>query len=254
MAITDTALKGKVALVTGASRGIGRAIAVALGRRGAKVIVNYAARDEAAREAVAEVIAAGGEAATAGFDVASSTAVAEAIKAIGKDHGGLDILVNNAGVAINGLLMRFSDEQWQKTLAVNLGGAFHCTRAAASLLLRAKAAGRIINITSVVGEIGNGGQAAYSASKAGLIGLTMSTARELASRGVTCNAIAPGFIETDMTAEHLPEAQRAKLLEGIPLGRIGRVEEVADVAAFLAGPEAAYITGQVLRVNGGMLM
>jgi 3-oxoacyl-[acyl-carrier protein] reductase len=254
MAITDTALSGKVALVTGGSRGIGRAIAVALGRRGAKVIVNYAARADAAREAAAAVEAAGGQAAIAGFDVADAAAVTDAIKGIAKDHGGLDILVNNAGVAINGLVMRFSDEQWQKTMAVNLGGAFHCIRAAASFLLRAKAAGRIINVTSVVGEMGNGGQTAYAASKAGLIGLTMSTARELASRGVTCNAIAPGYIETDMTADHLPEAQRAKLLEQIPLGKIGRPEEVADAAAFLAGPEAAYITGQVLRVNGGMLM
>jgi 3-oxoacyl-[acyl-carrier protein] reductase len=254
MAITDTALTGKVALVTGGSRGIGRAIAVALGRRGAKVIVNYAARADAARETAAAVEAAGGQAAIAAFDVADAAAVTDAIKAIGKDHGGLDILVNNAGVAINGLVLRFSNEQWQRTLAVNLGGAFHCIRAAASLLLRAKAAGRIINITSVVGESGNAGQAAYAASKAGLIGLTMSTARELASRGVTCNAIAPGYIETDMTAEHLPEAQRAKLLEAIPLGKIGRPEDVADAAAFLAGPEAAYITGQVLRVNGGMLM
>jgi 3-oxoacyl-[acyl-carrier protein] reductase len=254
MAITDTALQGKVALVTGASRGIGRAIAVALGRRGARVIVNYATRADAAREAAAAVEAAGGQATIAAFDVADAAAVTEAIKAIGKDHGGLDILVNNAGVAINGLLLRFSDEQWQKTLAVNLGGAFHCIRAAASLVMRAKTAGRIINITSVVGEIGNAGQAAYAASKAGLIGLTMSTARELAPRGVTCNAIAPGFIETDMTAEHLPEAQRAKLTEQIPLARIGRADEVADAAAFLAGPEAGYITGQILRVNGGMLM
>jgi 3-oxoacyl-[acyl-carrier protein] reductase len=254
MAITDTALHGKVALVTGGSRGIGRAIAIALARRGAKVIVNYASREDAARETAAAVDAAGGQSALAAFDVADAAAVTAAIKAIGKDHGGLDILVNNAGIAINGLLMRFSDEQWQKTLAINLGGAFHCIRAAASLLLRAKAAGRIINITSVVGESGNAGQAAYSASKAGLIGLTMSTARELASRGVTCNAIAPGFIETDMTAEHLPEAQRTKLIEEIPLGRIGTASEVADAAAFLAGPEAGYITGQVLRVNGGMLM
>ena len=254
MAITDTALSGKVALVTGASRGIGRAIAVALGRRGAKVIVNYASRADAAREAAAEVEAAGGKAAIAGFDVADGAAVTEAIKAIGKDHGGLDILVNNAGVAINGLVMRFSDDNWQRTMAVNLGGAFHCIRAASSLLLRARAAGRIINLTSVVGEMGNGGQTAYAASKAGLIGLTMSTARELASRGITCNAIAPGYIATDMTAEQLPEAQQAKLLEQIPLARIGRPEDVADAAAFLAGPEAAYITGQVLRVNGGMLM
>jgi 3-oxoacyl-[acyl-carrier protein] reductase len=254
MAIADTQLSGKVALVTGGSRGIGRAIAVALGRRGAKVIVNYASRADAAREAAAAVEAAGGQAAIAGFDVADAAQVTEAIKAIGKDHGGLDILVNNAGVAINGLLLRFSDDQWQKTLAINLSGAFHCTRAAASLLLRARAAGRIINVTSVVGEVGNAGQAAYAASKAGLIGLTMSTAKELASRGVTCNAIAPGYIETDMTAEHLPEAARAKLLEQIPLARIGRPDDVADAAAFLAGPEAAYITGQVVRVNGGMLM
>jgi len=254
MSITDKALQGKVALVTGASRGIGRAIAVALGRRGAKVIINYASREEAARTAATEVAEAGGEAVIAQFDVADGAAVTDAIKQLGKDHGGLDILVNNAGVAINGLLMRFTDEQWTRSMNVNLGGAFHCTRAAASLLLRAKQAGRIINITSVVGEMGNAGQSAYAASKAGLIGLTMSTARELASRGVTCNAIAPGFIETDMTAEHLPEAQRVKLMEQIPLSRIGRSEEVADVVAFLAGPEASYITGQVIRVNGGMLM
>ena len=254
MAIVDKALQGKVALVTGGSRGIGRAIAIALGKRGAKVIVNYASREDAAKETAAAVQAAGGQAAVVGFDVANSQAVTDAIKQLGKDHGGLDILVNNAGVAVNGLLMRFTDDQWMKSIQTNLSGAFHCTRAAATLLLRAKEAGRIINITSVVGEMGNAGQAAYSASKAGLIGFTMSTARELASRGVTCNAVAPGFIETDMTAEHLPEAQRAKLMEQIPLGRIGRADEVGDAVAFLAGPEAGYITGQVIRVNGGMLM
>ena len=254
MAIIDKALSGRVALVTGASRGIGRAIAIALGRRGAKVIINYASKEDAARETAAAVEAAGGQAAIVAFDVANSTAVTDAIKAIGKEHGGLDILVNNAGVAVNGLLMRFTDEQWAKTMNTNLAGAFHCVRAASTLLLRAKEHGRIINITSVVGEQGNAGQAAYAASKAGLIGFTMSTARELASRGVTSNAIAPGFIETDMTAEHLPEAQRAKLVEQIPLGRIGKAEDVGDCAAFLAGPEAGYITGQVLRVNGGMLM
>jgi 3-oxoacyl-[acyl-carrier protein] reductase len=254
MAITDKALAGRTALVTGASRGIGRAIAIALGRRGAKVIINYASKEDAARETAAAVEAAGGQAAIVAFDVANSTAVTDAIKAIGKEHGGLDILVNNAGVAVNGLLMRFTDEQWAKTMNTNLAGAFHCVRAASTLLLRAKEHGRIINITSVVGEQGNAGQAAYAASKAGLIGFTMSTARELASRGVTSNAIAPGFIETDMTAEHLPEAQRTKLIEQIPLGRIGKAEDVGDCAAFLAGPEAGYITGQVLRVNGGMLM
>jgi 3-oxoacyl-[acyl-carrier protein] reductase len=254
MAITDKALDGKVALVTGASRGIGRAIAVALGRRGAKVVINYASREDAAKEAAAAVEAVGGQAVLSAFDVANASAVNDAIKAIGKDHGGLDILVNNAGVAINGLIMRFSDDQWQKTMAVNLGGAFHCTRAASMLLLRAKTSGRIINITSVVGEMGNGGQVAYAASKAGMIGLTMSTARELASRGVTCNAIAPGYIETDMTSESLPDAARAKLMDQIPLAKIGQPDDVGDAVAFLAGPEAGYITGQVLRVNGGMLM
>ncbi len=254
MAIIDRALEGKVALVTGGSRGIGRAICVALGRRGAKVIVNYASRQDAADETAAQVVAAGGTAAVAGFDVADSAAATDAIKAIGKDHGGLDILVNNAGVAINGLLLRYKDDQWQRTLQVNLAGAFHCARAAASLLLRAKDAGRIVNITSVVGENGNAGQAAYAASKAGLIGLTTSLAKELAGRGVTVNAVSPGFIDTDMTAEHLPEAARAKLLEQIPLARIGNADDVAHAVSFLAGPEAAYITGQVLRVNGGLLV
>ncbi len=252
--VSDNALSGRVALVTGASRGIGRAIAVALARRGAKVVVNYASREDAARAVVAEIEAAGGKAAVSGFDVANAAAVTDAIKAIGKDHGSLDILVNNAGVAVNGLLMRFSDDAWAKTVNTNLAGAFHCTRAASMLVLKAKEHGRIINITSVVGEQGNGGQAAYAASKAGVIGLTMATAKELASRGVTCNAVSPGFIETDMTAEHLPEAQRGKLIEQIPLGRIGRADEVADAVAWLAGPEATYVTGQVIRVNGGMLM
>jgi 3-oxoacyl-[acyl-carrier protein] reductase len=262
MALTDKALTGKVALVTGASSGIGRAIAIALGHRGAKVIVNFlpdapgepGAREAAARAVAAEVEAAGGQAAVVGFDVAISASVNDAVKAIGSDHKQLDILVNNAGIAVNGLVMRFTDEQWARTLQVNLMGAFYTTRVAASLLLKAKDAGRIVNISSVVGEMGNGGQAAYAASKAGIIGLTKSTAREFASRGVTCNAVAPGYIETDMTASQLPEAQRGKLLEGIPLGRIGSADDVANAVAFLVGPEASYITGQVIRVNGGMLM
>jgi 3-oxoacyl-[acyl-carrier protein] reductase len=262
MAINDKALSGKVALVTGASQGIGRAIALALGRRGAKVVVNFfpdvpgqpLSREQDARNVAAEIEAVGGQAAILGFDVSNSAAVNDAVKSIGNDHKQLDILVNNAGIAINGLLMRFSDDQWAKTLAVNLNGAFYTTRAAATLLLKAKESGRIINVSSVVGEMGNGGQAAYAASKAGIIGLTKTTARELASRGVTCNAVAPGYIDTAMTADHLPEAQRAKLLEQIPLGKIGRADDIADAVAFLAGPEAAYITGQILRINGGMLM
>jgi 3-oxoacyl-[acyl-carrier protein] reductase len=227
---------------------------VALARRGAKVIVNYVSREDAARETAELIAQAGGTAALAKFDVADGAAVKEGITQIGKDHGGLAILVNNAGIALNGLLLRFKDDDWSRTLQTNLTGAFQCSRAAAGLLLKAKDKGRIINMSSVVGEMGNAGQAAYSAAKAGLIGLTLSMAKELAPRGVTVNAIAPGFIETDMTAEHLPEAQRAKLLEGIPLGRIGLPAEIGDMVAFLAGPEAAYVTGQVLRVNGGLLM
>lgn len=254
MAIRDKALDGCVALVTGGSRGIGRAVCEALGGRGAKVIVNYRSREDAARETAAAVEAAGGQAVTLGFDVATRAEVDAGIKQITTDHGGLHILVNNAGIAINGLLMRFKDEDWDQSMQVNLGGAFYCVRAAAKPLLRAKERGRIINLTSVVGEMGNAGQAAYAASKAGLIGFTKSMARELAGRGITVNAVAPGFIETDMTDEHLPADQREKLLVEIPLGRIGKPEEIADIVAFLAGPEAAYITGQVVRVNGGMLM
>jgi 3-oxoacyl-[acyl-carrier protein] reductase len=260
MPFNDKALSGKVALVTGASQGIGRAIAVALGRRGAKVIVNYlpdangSTREKDARDVAAEVESVGGQGAIVAFDVTNSQSITESIKAIGSEHKQLDILVNNAGIAINGLLMRFTDEQWMKTLQVNLNGAFFTTRAAATLILKAKESGRIINISSVVGEMGNGGQAAYAASKAGILGLTMTTAREFASRGVTCNAVAPGYIDTSMTAEHLPEVARAKLMEQIPLGRIGKADDIGDAVAFLAGPEAAYITGQVIRVNGGMLM
>jgi 3-oxoacyl-[acyl-carrier protein] reductase len=260
MAITDKALQGKVALVTGASQGIGKAIAVALGKRGAKVLVNFlpdaggSTREQDAKAVAAEVDAAGGQGVVVGFDVSDSVSVTDAIKAIGTEHKGLDILVNNAGVAINGLLMRFTDEQWLKTLQINLNGAFFTIRAAATLLLKAKESGRIINISSVVGESGNGGQAAYAASKAGILGLTMSAAKELASRGVTVNAVAPGFIDTSMTQEHLPEDARAKLLESIPLRKIGKADDIGDAVAFLAGPEAAYITGQVIRVNGGLLM
>jgi 3-oxoacyl-[acyl-carrier protein] reductase len=254
MAIIDKALEGRVALVTGGSRGIGRAICVALGRRGATVLVNYAAREDAARATAAAVEREGGEAVITGFDVANRDAVMETIKELGKEHGGLHILVNNAGVAINGLAMRFKPDDWRRIMDTNLDGAFWCTQAATPFLLRAKEQGRVINLSSVVGETGNPGQAAYAATKAGLIGLTKSLAREYASRGVCVNAIAPGFIETDMTAEHLPAEQRDKLLEQIPLGRIGAADDVANAVAFLAGPEAAYITGQVLRINGGMLM
>lgn len=253
MAFQDKALEGCTALVTGGSRGIGRAVCIALGARGAKVAVNYRSREDAAQETAELVERAGGTAVLSGFDIGDREAASDGIAALGKDHG-LHILVNNAGIAINGLVMRFKPADWEQVINVNLTGAFTCSKAAVRHLLKAKEKGRIINLSSVVGESGNPGQAAYSAAKAGILGMTKSMAKEFASRGITVNAITPGFIATDMTDEHLPEDQREALLGSIPLARIGDASDVGDAAAFLAGPEASYITGQVLRVNGGLLM
>jgi 3-oxoacyl-[acyl-carrier protein] reductase len=247
-------LSGRIALVTGGSRGIGRAIGVALGRLGAKVVLNYAGNEAAAAEAVAAVAAAGGQAVTKRFDVADPAAVDAAFKEVIAAEGGLHILVNNAGIAVNTLVLGAKDADWKRSLDVNLSGTFHCCRAALRALMKAKETGRIINITSITGEIGSAGQAPYVAAKAGVIGLTKTLAREYASRGVTVNAVSPGYIETDMTASELPEARRAELLKSIPLGRVGKPEDVAAAVAYLAGPGAAYVTGQVLRVNGGLFM
>ncbi len=227
-------LDGRIAVVTGASRGIGRAIAVALGRAGARVVINYTANEAAAGEAVEAVRAAGAVATSKRFDVADGAAVDAAFKEIVAAEGGLHILVNNAGVAINTLILGAKDADWKRSIDVNLNGTFHCVRAALRSLMKAKEAGRIINITSITGEIGSAGQGAYVAAKAGVIGLTKTLAREYASRGITVNAVSPGYIDTDMTAAELPAERRAELMKSIPLGRVGKPEDVAAVVAFLA--------------------
>ena len=245
--------EGKTALVTGASRGIGRAIAVTLAQGHANVAMNYAGNDAAAAEALTLVEQAGsGRARLWKFDVADPRACQKAVEEIVADMGGLHVLVNNAGIAIDQLVMRLKDEDWRRQIDVNLTGAFNLIRAASRPMMKARG-GAIVNLTSVVGEMGNAGQAAYSATKAGLIGLTKSVARELASRNIRVNAVAPGFIDTDMTAA-LPVAARQKLQEMIPLARLGTAQDVADCVAWLASDRASYVTGEVVRVNGGMYM
>ena len=246
----DGALAEQVALVTGASRGIGRAIARRLAAAGAHVYVNFVRDVASAEDTVRAVRAAGGAAELAQFDVADAAASAEAIGALVKSAGGLHILVNNAGMAIDNLLLRLKPEEWDTVMAVNLRGTFNCTRAAARSMLRAHY-GRIINLGSVVGSMGNAGQAAYAAAKAGIVGFSKSMARELASRQVTVNVVAPGVIDTEMTA-YLPEDRRTEYLSAIPIGRLGTVDEVADLVVFLARREAGYITGQVIGINGGL--
>src|SRR5512146_2805459 len=245
--------QGKVALVSGASRGIGRAVAVALARGGASVALNYAGNDAAAAEALELVNQAGApRALLLKFDVADPAACAAAVERVVSEWGGLHVLVNNAGIAIDQLVMRLKDEDWNRQLQVNLTGNFNLIRAVSRPMMKARG-GAIINITSVVGEMGNAGQAAYAAAKAGQIGLTKAGARELASRNIRVNAVAPGYVETDMTAG-LPEAAKAKMKELIPLARLGAAEDVANAVAFLASDQASYVTGEVLRVNGGMYM
>jgi len=244
------ALQGQVALVTGGSRGIGRAIALRLAADGAEVVLNYRENEAAAEETVQLVRAAKGVASSTRFDIADPEGARAGVQSIVDRAGRLDILVNNAGTTADALVLRLKEEEWERALRVNLTGAFHCTKVALRAMIRGRY-GRIVNLSSVVAAMGNAGQVAYAAAKAGLEGLTKSLAREVASRGITVNAVAPGFVETDMTAA-LSEEQRAFYTNVIPAGRVARPEEVAAAVAFLASPEAGYITGHVLHVNGGL--
>ena len=248
--LSSASLDGQTALVTGGGRGIGKAIALALAEAGAEVVVNYANSAGAADEVVASINAAGGKAYALKANVSIEEEVDGLIKAVLERSGRLDVLVNNAGITRDGLLMRMKTSDWQAVIDLNLSGVFLCSRAVARPMLKQKS-GRIINISSVVGLMGNAGQANYAAAKAGVIGLTKSTAKELASRGITVNAVAPGFIATDMTKDLDADA----ILKDIPLGQFGTQEQVAGAVRFLAAdPAAAYITGQVLQVDGGMVM
>lgn len=245
-------LDGKIALVTGGSRGIGRAIALCLAEEGAKVAINYAGNQTAAEEVKAIIEQHGGTAMIVQTDVSDSTAAAEMVARVHEELGGLDILVNNAGITRDTLLVRMKDEDFDAVINTNLKGIYACTKAAAKFMTKQRS-GRIVNLSSVVGEIGNIGQTNYAAAKAGVIGFSKAAAKEFAARHVTVNVVAPGFIDTDMTAV-LKDSIREKLIEGIPLGALGKPEHVADAVLFLVSDAASYITGQVLNVDGGMVM
>lgn len=238
--------------MTGASRGIGRGVALALGRRGARVMINYLGNRSAAEQTLQSLGAAGGSGELCPFDVSDERQVDAAVKKIVDQHKKIDIVVNNAGVTSDNLLLRQKPEDWDRMLAINLRGTVNCTKAVCRGMIRERY-GRIVNMTSVVGQTGNAGQSAYAASKAAIIGFTRAMARELASRGITVNAVAPGYIATEMT-DKLPDHLKQDFLRSIPLGRFGSSEDVGEAVAFLAGPASGYITGQVINVNGGLLM
>jgi 3-oxoacyl-[acyl-carrier protein] reductase len=248
--MTETA--ERVVVVTGGSRGIGRAICKGLSAQGTTVYFTYNSNPDAAEETAKEILSGGGNPVFHQVDVASETAVADYLKSLLKESGRIDVLVNNAGITRDGLLVRMKEDDWNAVMDVNLKGAFNCMKAVTKAMMKQRY-GRIINISSVVGVSGNPGQANYVASKAGIIGLTKAVAQELASRNITVNAVAPGYIETDMTGD-LNDKTKAAMINQIPLGRIGTPEDIAGVVAFLASPAADYMTGQVIHVNGGMYM
>ena len=252
MSATEKTLSGKVAFVTGASRGIGRAIALRLSADGAKVALNFSSNIAKAEEVNSEIEASGGEAMLVQGDVSNFAVVTELVKKVVDTWGRLDILVNNAGITRDNLLLKMSEDDFDKVIATNLKGVFNCTKAVTKLMMRQRS-GRIVNMSSVVGLKGNISQTNYAAAKAGIIGFTKSAAMELASRGVTVNAVAPGLIDTDMTAA-LSEKVKEVMLQEIPVGRMGTPEDVANAVAFLVSDQAAYITGQVLSVDGGLVM
>ena len=245
-------MKGRVALVTGGGRGIGQAIAIRLAKEGARVAISYYSNDAMAKETAEMARTVGAECETFKSDAASAGDVEALFKGVGEAFGPVEILINNAGMRQDNILLRMKDTEFDEVLATNLKGAYLCTRAVLRGMVRARW-GRIVNISSVVGLIGNAGQANYAASKAGMIGFTKSVAREVANRGITVNAVAPGYVETELT-RGLSENVKGRILEQIPVGRFGDVEEVAEVVAFLAGEGAAYVTGQTIAVDGGMVM
>ncbi|MDF2564059.1 MAG: 3-oxoacyl-(acyl-carrier-protein) reductase [Massilibacillus sp.] len=245
-------LDGKIALVTGASRGIGRAIALRLAEAGATVVVNYAGNVKAAQEVESMIVDAGGKAMLIQADIANTETVEDMIKNISKEYGKIDILVNNAGITRDNLLMRMKENDWDDVINTNLKGIYNTTKSVSRIMMKQKS-GRIVNMASVVGLTGNAGQANYAAAKAGVIGFSKSMAKELASRGITVNTVAPGFIETDMTSV-LADQVKEELVSRIPLARLGDAKDVANAVMFLVSDEASYITGQTLNVDGGMVM
>ena len=245
-------LTNQVALVTGGSRGIGKDVAKKLASHGAYVLINYATNRQAAEETLEEIEQDGGSGRVVGFDVSDFDEVQKSVGELSNELNGIQILVNNAGIRNDGLLMRMGQEDWNRVMDINLKGTFNCTKAVCRGMFKNRY-GRIVNIISAAGETGNPGQANYAASKAGVIGFTKSTAKEFSSRGITVNAVSPGFVETDIIAD-LNEDMRKRYLEAIPLGRFGRVEDISSVVCFLISEGASYITGEVIRVNGGIYM